>query len=459
MKDTLTYRLLAEAFEQSPTLLAILDREFRFVHVNEAYAASTRRPVAELIGAKHFDLFPHEENEAIFRKLVESGEVYSVQGKPFDHPDQPERKPTYWDWQLVPISEDGRVEHVILMLRDVTDETLLKRELHNNYETLKSVFEQTALVVVRTDREFRHLFANEAYFSLFGIEPERCIGKTAAETALPESFSAPWRTHHREAVEARAARSFNFRIADGHDGERYFRGDISPEYDVAGQVRSFITIITEVTVMKQREEELENLLVEMNHRIKNNLANIEALARVELEVGEKTKRDAIEDIVSRIQAIGQVHQTLYATRSYSRVRIGPYITNLVRSLIESATIDAGTPVEPRITADKLDVTSKVATKLGLILAELTTNTLKYAHCSSVCEITVGVTVDDDGVMVTYSDSGDKFGDGITGIDDLKGGTGMMIVEALVSDLDGTIALDTTKRPPPFVIRFPYSSTQ
>lgn len=454
MKAMLSQRLLAEAFEQSLTLLAILDRELRFVHVNAAYAASTRRSADELVGKKHFELYPNGENEAIFRDVLESGDTYSVTAKPFEHPDQPDRGVTYWDWQLIPISDGGRVEHLILMLRDVTDETLLKRELHNNYETLQSVFESTALIVVRTDRSFRHLFANEAYFALLQCPAGGCIGKTAREAALPESFAAPWEENHEVVAATGETRSFQFRLSDAPEEERYFRGDISPEYDLSGRLRSLITIITEITAMKQREEELENLLVEMNHRIKNNLANIEALARVELEFGEKTKRDAIEDIVSRIQAIGQVHQTLYATRSYSRVRIGPYITNLVRSLIESAAVGAGAPVEPTIVADKLDVTSKVATKLGLILAELTTNTLKYAQCTDTCEVFVGVTAENGSVTVTYYDSGDNFDDDVTSIDDLKGGTGMMILEALTNDLDGTITLDTAQRPRRFVIRFP-----
>jgi len=101
-------------------LVAYMDRHFNFIQVNQAYAKASGRNPEFFPGKNHFDLYPHEENEAIFRKVVETGEAYHAFEKPFEYPDRPERGVTYWDWSLQPIM-NGEVKGLVLSLVDVTD--------------------------------------------------------------------------------------------------------------------------------------------------------------------------------------------------------------------------------------------------------------------------------------------------------------------------------------------------
>jgi PAS domain S-box-containing protein len=101
--------------------LALLDDELRFVLVNDAYERACGHPRAALIGRAHFDLFPNEENERIFRRVVETGAPFYVEEKAFEFADQPERGVTYWSWSLAPVARaGGRVTRVLLSLVDVT---------------------------------------------------------------------------------------------------------------------------------------------------------------------------------------------------------------------------------------------------------------------------------------------------------------------------------------------------
>ena len=102
-------------------LVALLDRELRFVRMNQAYAAASRRPPEELVGRGHFELYPHPENEATFRRVLETGEPYHAFERPFDHPDQPERGTTYWDWTVVAVREANGSGGVLVTLIDVTE--------------------------------------------------------------------------------------------------------------------------------------------------------------------------------------------------------------------------------------------------------------------------------------------------------------------------------------------------
>jgi len=115
--------------ENSPNAnLVMLDRDFNFVMVNSSYAESCRVPREELIGKNHFVLFPHEENEAIFRKVRDTGEAIEFREKPFEFPDQPWRGVTYWDWTLTPVMNGGgQVRALVFSLVDVTEKVLARQ--------------------------------------------------------------------------------------------------------------------------------------------------------------------------------------------------------------------------------------------------------------------------------------------------------------------------------------------
>jgi PAS domain S-box-containing protein len=453
-ESTIPYRLFAEAFDRSPTLFAVLDETLTIRHVNRAFADSVAMDIPELVGRSYFEVFSEDDQQPIFESVMATGEEYFAKGVPYSIGHTHEGGMVYRNWQLVPVANDaGTVENLVLIISDVTEEVLLRKELEYNYSILRSLFEHSSVAVVRTDGECRHLFANHTYYSLFGLDGDRCIGARIDAVGLDREFVEPWQ-HALERTTTTMERSvFRFEIASSDGGHRAFQGEVNPELRRDGEIDSYVTFLNDITVVQDREEELENLLIEMNHRIKNNLGTIEALARVELIAGDKTKEAAIEDIISRISAIGQVHETLYETKSFSTVRLGAYLQELMDSLLAGTGSAAGT-FTYRIDYDEIEVSSKVATKVGLMLAELTTNTIKYAACSDTCEIRLSAREIDRGVTIIYRDSGRGFPPEITSIDDLSSGTGMMILKALIGDLDGSIRLDTSLKPARFLIRFP-----
>ncbi len=98
-----------------------LDPDFNFLSVNRAYADTCKMQPEEMIGRNHFEFYPHEENEAIFRKVRDTGEPVFLKDKPFTFPDQPERGVTYWDWSLSPVKDDsGKVAGLVFTLRETT---------------------------------------------------------------------------------------------------------------------------------------------------------------------------------------------------------------------------------------------------------------------------------------------------------------------------------------------------
>jgi PAS domain S-box-containing protein len=456
MKHHSDFSFLHKAFDISPSHLAILDEDFSFVLVNRTFAEHAGRNREDLVGVSYFDVFPGTVTDAVLREVLTSRKDHVVIDQPGTR-SKADDDESYWDRRYIPMSMESGERGILVIFADVTEEVLLKRELEYNYDMLESIFQHTSLAVVRTDPDFSLLFANDAFYDLFGTTASRCMKVEPWEEQwaeeLPEKMCLQWRTVHRAVADTGDGDTFRFDVPVADDGERAFQADVNPEFTREGSIRSVITVITDVTETKEREDELETLLVEMNHRIKNNLASVEALARVELYAESKTKEAAIDDIISRISAIGQVHQTLYETASYATVRIHRYLRELLDELVAGGSAGECT-YRLNLEVDDIEVSSKVATKLGLMLAELTTNTIKYAGSSGVIEIHVRLRQEDGRIVVTYFDSGDAFPPSVTSLDDLGTGTGILVLQALITDLDGTISFDATVRPPVFVISFP-----
>ncbi|MHB1140148.1 MAG: EAL domain-containing protein [Sulfuricaulis sp.] len=123
--------LLERIFDSTHFCLGYLDRDFNFIRVNQAYAETCGYPPEFFPGKNHFQLYPHEENEAIFRRVVQTGESYTAIAKPFEYPDRPERGVTYWDWTLHPLKDGaGNVEAVLFVLLDVTERRHTEEQLN-----------------------------------------------------------------------------------------------------------------------------------------------------------------------------------------------------------------------------------------------------------------------------------------------------------------------------------------
>jgi PAS domain S-box-containing protein len=130
---------LRTIIEQTDNSIVLLDPDFNFVLVNSAYAATCGYEPEAMVGLNHFALYPHEENEAIFRRVRDTGEAVEYVAKPFVFPDQPERGVTYWDWHLTPTMNDaGHVSGLVFSLVEVT-ERVRAQQLSETLNTINTV--------------------------------------------------------------------------------------------------------------------------------------------------------------------------------------------------------------------------------------------------------------------------------------------------------------------------------
>jgi PAS domain S-box-containing protein len=141
--------------------LVYLDRDFNFVKVNRAYAETCGYKPEEMVGKNHFALYPDRENEAIFRRVRDTGVVVQFKNKPFTFPDQPERGVTYWDWTLTPVKDNlCKVTGLVFSLVETTERKKAEKEISD----LAKFPLEDPFAVLRVNREGILMFANPASY-------------------------------------------------------------------------------------------------------------------------------------------------------------------------------------------------------------------------------------------------------------------------------------------------------
>ncbi len=169
--------LLEIMFSSIDISIAYMDRNFNFIRVNRAYAEADERESEFYVGKNHFVLFPNEENEQIFKKVVETGEPYSVYAKPFKYPEHPERRVTYWDWSLQPVKEpNGTVGGVVLSLMNVTERIRAQEAVEAERQRFNEVLEILPAYLVLLSPDYHVPFANRFFRERFGkSDGQRCF--------------------------------------------------------------------------------------------------------------------------------------------------------------------------------------------------------------------------------------------------------------------------------------------
>ncbi len=245
---------IIEAFFQDTVMpLVILDREFNFIRVNEAYARACGRRVEDFPGHNHFDFYPSEAR-AIFAEVVRTKKTFETRARPFVFPDYPEWGPTYWDWNLSPILDaSGAVEFLVFSLRDVTAE-VRARETQTR---LSAIIEAAPDLVAIADTDYRVHYLNRAGRRLLGIsEGEDIAGLRIPDTHPPDT----WARLRDEALPAAQEAGF-------WQGETVFRdrggGEIPVSQAILAHqtgddaVQFFSTIARDITERKQAEAALQ----------------------------------------------------------------------------------------------------------------------------------------------------------------------------------------------------------
>lgn len=130
--------------------------------------------------------------------------------------------------------------------------------------------------------------------------------------------------------------------------------------------------------LAEQAERLATLLREVHHRVKNNLAVVASLLRLQANrLADPDAAGAVRESQQRIEAMSLIHQGLYQTADVTAVDMHGYISDLVQSLSATYQLTAA-DFDQQLDIAPLRLEVDVAVPLGLLLNELLTNFFKHA---------------------------------------------------------------------------------
>lgn len=201
--------------------------------------------------------------------------------------------------------------------------------------------------------------------------------------------------------------------------------------------------------LRKAVEEKDFLMMELNHRVKNNLNIINSL--INLKVNELEEKVDLSDISRQIHAIRLVHEKLYKQEDVTHIDFKEYSQDLLNTIFSSF-MKKRVLVENR--SQKISIPTRRAVSLGLIINEIATNALKYGFSDNrepVFSLNIETSSDNTENILTVSNTGRPFPEDISM--DNPQTLGLRLITALVEQIDGTIQL--RREPyPQFTIRFP-----
>lgn len=133
--------------------------------------------------------------------------------------------------------------------------------------------------------------------------------------------------------------------------------------------------------ISQQSDRLGVLMQELHHRVKNNLAIVSSLMRMQSKrLDDPRAVQAVQDGQRRVEAISLIHQQFYLTENLAHVPIKAYVTELTEGLLLGYGFDPDT-FDCQVEVADIQLEVDVAVPLGLILNEVLTNAFKYAYAN------------------------------------------------------------------------------
>ncbi len=149
----------------------------------------------------------------------------------------------------------------------------------------------------------------------------------------------------------------------------------------------------------------------------------------------------LAEVGARLETVARLHRLLSATGHGDTLDLGGYLGEVAVSVISSL---EGHTATPRFSAELRGgaINRCQALRIGLIVGELVTNSLKYAHPAGVAgEIRLVCCPSARGTLVEISDDGVGFPEDFD--PENSGGLGFRIVRALAAGLNAKIEFEQT----------------
>ncbi len=271
----------------------ILDREYRIVKANEAYAEMREIPLKDLRNAKcHEVIYDNDARckDCLVEKTFRSGDP-CAKDKIINLHDSGE---IWVEIYTYPIrDEHANISHVIEHLRDVTDRKRTEQRMKLAYLEMERIFDMAADAMCVIDENFKILRVNNMFLNLIGRTKEDAVRRSCCdvfpdpECGTPNCYLTKMLRDSDRVIHFESERS----LGDGKEAHfiitaTAFRGD-------DGKLIGIVEDFKDISEMKKKEYELRCLSLHDDLTGLNNRRGFLALADQELKRADRLQQHLV----------------------------------------------------------------------------------------------------------------------------------------------------------------------
>ena len=268
---------LQTLYRTAPVGLALVDRDLRFLRINDKLAEIDGMPIDAHIGRTLREVVPSVADtiEPLYRQVIETGQsVLQVE----IHGTTAAQPGIERDWLVdyYPMKDpDGSVQGVAAIVSEITGRKRAEEALRLSEQRFRDFAMSASDWLWETDAEHRFTWLSPNVKDLVGVPPEWHYGKTRREIMAPgvdpELIEAHW-----QVLEAHVPfRDLEY-LRRGPDGDAWLSTSGVPVFDEAGRFQGYRGVGRNISDRKSVEAELAHLA---HHDSLTTLANRHTLQR------------------------------------------------------------------------------------------------------------------------------------------------------------------------------------
>ncbi len=365
-----------QMFEQAPGFMAMLSGP---KHVFELTNAAYMQLVGhrDVIGLPVRQALPEIEGQGYFElldRVFTTGEAFvghALKAELQRTPGAPAEE-HYIDIIYQPVrNPGGEVIGIFVQGVDVTDRLVAEQALRQSERRLQLSQNAAGIAALELDIASGTVVGSEGFWDLWGLSPRDSVHISVLEDIVVAE-DKDVRSNSETRKQGTAVPAVEYRIRRADTGElRWLSRHIDFVHDETGKPVQMFGVMQDVTDRREAQARQELLTHELEHRIKNILAMVSAIASQTLRNSTDIAA-ASATFTERLRALANAHDILNKTR---------WTSASIREVVEN-TIATFPAERIAVSGPALPINPKMALTLALAVNELATNALKYGALST-----------------------------------------------------------------------------
>jgi PAS domain S-box-containing protein len=368
LPSPITDRLFRGIVGTAPTIIWMDDTEGRCIFINKTWCEFTGRPESDGLGEGWANSVHPDDRSTLRRAFLDA----VARRQPWRGEYRLRRHDGAWRWVIDTarplFSDDGTYLGHVGSVADITERKEAEEALRiseGHFRTLTLAMPHLVWTM-EADHSCRYLSAGWSEF--LGSAPRRSLWRAAIHPDDLAGVDAAWAAAERgQTYES----EYRLRRQDGQ--YRWLLSRAATLRDSDGNLVRWVGTCTDVTERKQAEDRQRVLMAELDHRVKNTLAKVQAMAWQTMRTTRSP--DEFNDAFgARLQALARAHDMLN--------RAGQDWASLEETVREALGPLAGREEgRTTISGEPVRLSGRSVLTLSIVLHELATNAAKHGALS------------------------------------------------------------------------------